>query len=263
MALETSEAIILKAFNWSESSRTVHFFTRRFGKLALVDKAGRSLKSKRGRLMPFARTELTFYRSEKTTSGYISSADLVELFSFEKEGNLGRLAYGSAGCELLYLLLPEDEPQTGLYDYLTRFLRHLDQDDKKHLPALFLTFFLRLLSQLGYHPSLNFCVGCSKPIDEFSQQETFAFSPARGGIVSPACQKPGEYYIDLPVADLKILAALQVSSLEEASCLPLGYQHAAQLVDALTRFLSYQAGTKPELKSLEFLEKLKNSQLNG
>jgi len=37
-------------YNWSESSRTAVFFTERFGKLPLVDKGGRSAKSKRGPL---------------------------------------------------------------------------------------------------------------------------------------------------------------------------------------------------------------------
>jgi DNA repair protein RecO len=262
MAIQSSEAVLLKAFNWSESSRTVHFFSKKSGKLALVDKAGRSIKSKRGRLMPFARIELTFYVSERATSGYISSADLLEVFSFEKDGNLGRLAYGSAACELLFSLLPEEQPQVGLYDYFVSYLRYLDQIDKQFIPALFIAFLLRLLSQLGYHPNLTYCVGCSKTIDEFANQETLAFSPARGGIVSPACQKPGEYYIDLPLADVKILSALQVSSLQEAARLPIGFEHSARLIDAMTKFLSYQSGLKPELKSLEFLDKLKSSK-NG
>ncbi len=213
--------------------------------------------------MPFARMELTFYVSEKASTGYISGVDLLEVFSFEKDGSLGRLAYGSAACELLHLLLPEEQTQGNLFEYSLAYLRHMDRADKQFIPALFLAFFLRLLSQLGYHPNLNYCVGCSRPVGEFSDQENIVFSPSRGGIVSPACQKAGEYYIDLLAADIQILSALQVSSLDEAARLPIGYQHTARLIDALTKFLSYQAGIKPELKSLEFLEKLKNSQLNG
>ena len=63
MALEKTEAVVLKAFNWSESSRTVLFFSRRFGRIALVDKGGRSFKSKRGRVTPFAKLEISFYQS--------------------------------------------------------------------------------------------------------------------------------------------------------------------------------------------------------
>ena len=110
MALEKTDAVVLRTFNWSESSRTVIFFTRNFGKMALVDKGGRSIKSKRGRIVSFTHMELTFYASEKESNGYIRDVDTLKAFSFEKDGAVGRLAYGSAACELLNLLLPEEEP---------------------------------------------------------------------------------------------------------------------------------------------------------
>jgi DNA repair protein RecO len=264
MALEQSEAIILKAFNWSESSRTVHFFTEKFGKLPLMDRGGRSYKSKRGRLIPFSRIDLGFYHSERGGPGYLSAVDVIEVYSFEKEGTLGRLAYGSAACELISLLLPEGEPHPELYQYTVTYLSLLDQIDKRFIPACFLTYFLRLVSHLGFHPSLSYCVVSGKETASFVTESSGAFfSPERGGVVSPACQKPGEYYIDLPAADLKTMATLQTASLKEAARIGLGFDHAARMINLLVRFLSYQADTKQELKSLEFLEKLKNSQLNG
>ncbi len=144
MGIAKSEAVLLKAFNWAESSRTLVFFTREFGKLPIVDKGGRSIKSKRGRLIPFAELELTFYKSDKEARGYVSDIELIRAFEFEKEGTLGRLAYGSAACELLYLLLPEEEPQADLYTYFLSYLEFIDNADRKGLPALFITFYLRL-----------------------------------------------------------------------------------------------------------------------
>jgi DNA repair protein RecO (recombination protein O) len=261
MALRKADAVILKMFNWSESSRTVQFFTRQYGRLPLVDRAGRSFKSKRGRLQTFALMELTFYASEKQTTGYISDCDLAEVFSLEREGALGRLAYGSAACELLHLLLPEEEPQPALFEYVLSYFRYLDRAERKSLPALFLAFYLRLLSQLGYHPSLAHCVGCSKPSEKaVTGRGPVAFSPERGGIICPACQKPGEYYIDLPSAGLESVIALQRASLSEAAAAPIAFKTADRLVEALTKFLGYQAEVNSELRSLEFLGKLKESQ---
>jgi len=259
MPLEKSEAIVLKAFNWSESSRTVVFFSRDFGKLVLVDKGGRSLKSKRGRLLPFARLELTFYNSEKETRGYLAEIELIEAYSFDKEGTLGRLAYASAACELLNLLLPEKQAQGNLYEYLCSYLKFIMEADRQYLPSLFLTFFLRSLSQLGYHPSLGFCGGCGKTVDADSATEHH-FCPQRGGLICGACQIAGDYYIPLSPEDLRLLAALQAASLSEAAAVPIGYQKTAFLQDALVQLLSYQADLKAQLKSLEFLAKLKNSQ---
>ncbi|RKX26743.1 MAG: DNA repair protein RecO [Candidatus Zixiibacteriota bacterium] len=261
MSLEKSEAVILRMFNWSESSRTVLFFSREHGKLPLVDRGGRSLKSKRGRLQPFARMQLTFYSSRKESSGYISDVEIVEAFPLDKEGTLGRLAYGSAACELLYLLLPEKEAHQDLYSYLLSYFRKLSEIDKKFLPALFLAFFLRSMSLLGYHPSLGYCSGCRKEVGRFEKNDAKQmFSPERGGIVCPSCQKAGERYIGLSADGLRLLSSLQQASLPEAAVVPIGFQEATNLVETLAEFLRFHSGLVSELKALEFLEKLRSSQ---
>jgi DNA repair protein RecO (recombination protein O) len=260
MALDISEGIILKMFNWSESSRTVVFFTRDFGKLGLFDRGGRRFKSRRGRLMPFARLEVMFYHSEKETRGYISDSNLLHAYSFEQEGTLGRLAYASAACELLYLLLSEEQEQEDLYDYSLGFLNVIESAPRESLPPVFLTFFIRLLSFLGYHPALGYCVGCGKPGEDIAKNEkSVSFSPERGGIVCGACKKPGDYYIQLSPESYRLLPALQSATLAQAAGIPVSYKETARLLEALIGFVGYQADIKAELKSLAFLEKLKNS----
>lgn len=262
MALEKSEAVILKMHNWSESSRTILFFSDRYGKLPLVDKGGRSFKSKRGRPVPFARLELTFYRSEKEGRGYLRECEAIENFSTEADGALGRLAYGSAACEILNLLLPEDESQPTLYTYFVSYLRKLCVVDKQFLPAQFLAFFLRAMSALGYHPSLGFCVGCRTEAAKMKPAaDKIMFSAERGGVVCPTCQKPGEYYIPLPKIGLQTLALLQSASLDEAGTVPLGYQEAVFLADTMIKFLRFHSGLFKDIKSLQFLEKLKKTDL--
>ncbi len=209
MSLEKSEAILLKAFNWSESSRTVVFFSQDFGRIALVDKGGRSFKSKRGRLLPFARMEITFYGSEKESRGYIREIEVIEACSLEGDGSLGRLAYASAAAELLHLILPEDEPQRSLYGYFGNYLKQVDGVKKTALPALFIAFYLRVLSQLGYHPSLAYCVSCGKEVGSLSNKGELNFAVERGGLVCEACQKPGEYYIGFSHDSYQRLLALQ------------------------------------------------------
>lgn len=263
MALEKSEAVVLKIYNWSESSRTAVFFTERFGKLPLVDKGGRSARSKRGRLMPFAHLEVTFYKSEKQTSAYLRDCDIIREFSVEKPGSLGRLAYGSAAAELLFLLLPEGEAQPALFDYFLRYLGKISDSEKQFLPAIFIGFFLRAMSQLGYHPSLAYCVGCNKEQEKITTDRgKLMFSPERGGLVCSSCQKPGEYYIGLSVQQTRLLSVLQRASLDEAATVPLGFHEATLLVETLTKFVKHHSGLISDIKSLEFLDKLKSSQLS-
>lgn len=262
MPLEKTEAIVLKAYNWSESSRTIILFSRRFGKLAVIDKGGRSIKSRRGRLMPFHRLEITYYTSRKS-GGYISDSDILESFPLGAEGELGRLAYASAACELLHLLLPEEEQHEELYDYFVTYLQTMSRCSRLGLPAVFVTFFLRLLSFLGYHPSLGFCIGCNLKSELSTAADSrWSFSPERGGIVCSSCQRPGEYIISLTDHGLQQLLTMQSSSLEDASSITIGYDNAVLLIDLLTRFLQYHAAVGSDLKSLKFLEKLKRSKLS-
>jgi DNA repair protein RecO (recombination protein O) len=262
MALQKSLALVLKSYDWSESSRTISFFSRSFGRISLIDKGGKSLKSKRGRVVPFAELELTFYESHKETSGYISDVELIRMFSLSGEGSLGRLAYASAACELLQLLLPKEEPLEDLYDYSTSFIERVDKSQKQALPALFITFFLRLLSQLGYHPSLTYCISCNRGAASFLKQGARVnFSPERGGLVCPSCQNTGEYYIGLPYDGFLKLVDLQTASLNEAEKRTLGFNETSLLLDALVKFLEFQADVSSKIKSLEFLHKLKNAKL--
>ncbi|MDH3890267.1 MAG: DNA repair protein RecO [candidate division Zixibacteria bacterium] len=264
MALEKTDAVVLRTFNWSESSRTVVFFTRNFGKIALVDKGGRSIKSKRGRIVSFAHMELTFYASEKESNGYIRDVDPMQAFSFEKDGAVGRLAYGSAACELLNLLLPDEEPQETLFDYFVGFLSAVEVADKRSLPGLFLAFFLRLLSHLGYHPSLTHCPSCGQQAVSLvatRPTEYIQFYPERGGVLCSSCQTAADHYIRLSTAGFEQLVALQTASLTEAAALPIAYADTELLLEALTKFMSFQTGLSAKIKSLEFLKKLKDTKL--
>lgn len=259
MALEKIEVVVLKLFNWSESSRTGVFFSREKGKIALVDKGGRTLKSKRGRLLPFTKMELTYYGSEKETRGYISDVELIQSYNLEGEGSLGRLTFASAGCELLYLLLPEEEPQGSLYGLFVTFLELIASAPRQSLSSIFICFFIRVLSQLGFHPSLRYCVACNKEIGEDTDSQVM-FSPERGGVIEPACHRATDYYIQLSPEVHRLFLKLETASLKEAATIETGYRQTIQMIDVLAKFIEYQSSIKTDLKSLAFLEKLKNSE---
>ena len=80
-----------------------------------------------------------------------------------------------------------------------------------------------------------------------------------GGIVCGTCQKAGEYYISLSPECFKIFSVLQTASLSDASSVPITLGQATILQDALSRFVSGQTQMDCKLKSLAFIEKLKNS----
>jgi DNA repair protein RecO (recombination protein O) len=265
-----SEGIILKSVNWKENSQIVTFFTNNAGRQSIIDRGGRSLKSKRGRLQTFSRLEIGYFKSEKSGTGYLSEVELLEPFRLEKEGSLGRLAFGSAALEILNDLLAEDEPQEELYDLTIQFLRLTDSVSKTSLLPLFLAYLLKTLSFLGYRPNFSGCVGCGKNKEETvltgnnGQEEPesrfYFFTPERGGLVCSSCQMMGEYYIKLQSERLEMINRLQTSSMIEAAEAKMKYNEGEEILELLTGFLRHQTGTD-ELNSLKFLDKLRKAQM--
>ena len=261
-----SEGIVLRSVNWKENSRIVTIFTEDTGVQSIIDRGGRSLKSKRGRLMNFARLEIEYFKSERSGMGYFTEIEPVEIFEFDREGTLGRLTFGSAALELLGDLLPKEEPQEEIYYLTIHFLRIITDSPKNGVIPVFLGYFLKLLSYLGYRPNFAGCYCGRERVETVMTNagggKYHIFSPQRGGLVCKSCQIAGDYYIKLQSDRLEKVYNLQTASLAEAGKIRLRLEEAEEILELLSSFLKYQTDSK-DLKSLIFLEKLKRTNLKG
>jgi len=215
--------------------------------------------------MTFSRLDIAYFKSDKSGTGYVAETEPVETFLFEQEGTLGRLTFASAVMELLYELLPRDEPQEELYNLTISYIRLVNTKSKASVIPVFLCYFLRLLSLLGYRPNFSGCIACGKEKSKTSINNSnggrfFLFSPERGGLVCSSCQIAGEYYIKLQSDRLDIVNSLQTASLIEAAEIRFRLEEAEEILELLIGFLKYQTDSK-DLKSLQFLEKLKRTNL--
>lgn len=263
MAVHKTEGVILSSVDWSESSQTITIFTPDCGKIGLTIKGSKQINGKRGRALKFARLEFSCYIRGDKASGYLSDVDPVEVFLFEKDGQLGRLTFASAALELLNNLLDDGEPQSVCYQITLSFLRMVDSIEKKRLPGLFAGYILRTVSLLGFRPNLVGCAGCGTPIRESAgddvEEQILLLSVERGGMICSDCRRdmPGENnLIGLrPEFHGKLLRLLE-ASLVEASKIPIGISDLNLLVELLTSLLTYHAGSMKNLKSFDFLDKL-------
>lgn len=263
MAIRKTEGIILSGADWSESSQTLTVFTPDRGKLTLTVRGSRKMLGKRGRPMRFARLEFTCYLRDDSEHGYLADVEPVEVFLFERDGQLGRLAFASAAVELLDNLLTALDPQTAVYQITLSFLRMTDRIEKKRLPGLFAGYILRLVSLLGFRPNLIGCVGCGAELvqngSDINDREQYTISIERGGLICENCRRsmPGENrLISLPGDIHGKLILLMGSSLEEASRVMTPLQDLNRMVDLLVTLLRFHAGTIRPLKSFDFLDKL-------
>ena len=260
MAIHKTEGIILSGVDWSESSQTLTLFTPDCGKISMTVKGARKINGKRGRALTFARLEFSCYIRGDKASGYLSDVEPVEVFLFEKDGQLGRLAFASAALELLNSLLDTGEPQAVCYQISLSFLRMADSIEKKRLPGLFAGYILRLVSLLGFRPNLVGCASCGADVTKTETgDEPLLLSVERGGIICVNCRGalPGENSLIGIKPDFhRKLMRLMEASLVEASKIPVSMADVNLIVDLLTSLLKYHAGDIKHLKSFDFLDKL-------
>ena len=104
---------------------------------------------------------------------------------------------------------------------------------------LFLAYFLKTLSFLGYRPNCAGCIGCGKAREDIRPDEKnrLVLSPKRGGLVCETCQMAGEYYIRLHSARLEVLSRLQRSSLAEAIKIKIGFHSKTATIARITQKL--------------------------
>ncbi len=93
-------------------------------------------------------------------------------------------AIGSAGTALAVIRerVPDHEPEPAVFDAAVRFLAALD-DGAPPEEAL-LSLQIRVLTILGFAPTLDRCVGCAKMPEP---TRAASFDASRGGIVCRAC----------------------------------------------------------------------------
>ena len=81
MSLQKSEAIILKTQRLGETSKILTLYSRKFGKMKVVAKGSRGLKSRFfGTLEPLNHIAIVYYFKETRELQLLSQADIIHAF---------------------------------------------------------------------------------------------------------------------------------------------------------------------------------------
>lgn len=154
MSQERSEAIVIRAVDFSETSRIVTFLCPGRGKLACMAQGVRRPKSQlAGLLDTFNRLEIVYYWKDGRGVQKLGEATLLDGFSALKS-DLDKCTYAAFPLELAYKTAQENEPSRALYDTLLSGLDGMrGWDGPARVHAMWQV--LRLLSAAGFEPDLN------------------------------------------------------------------------------------------------------------
>ncbi len=118
MSQERSEAIVIRAVDFSETSRIVTFLSPDRGKLACMAAGVRRPKSQlAGMLDTFNRLEVVYYWKDGRSVQKLGEATLLDGFSALK-ADLEKGAYAAFPLEFAYKAAQENEPSGELYETL-------------------------------------------------------------------------------------------------------------------------------------------------
>jgi DNA repair protein RecO (recombination protein O) len=184
-ALTTTEAIVLRAMKYRDTSRIVTFYTEAFGKLRGIAKGARGPKNKfASALEPLSCVTLVLYHHEQRELHLIAQCD-IHFPARNIRNDLRRMAAALACLELLDQVTHDTEQNGDLFSLSQQVVRMIDATASD--PEVFLfAYKVRLAGLLGFTPAFDVCEGCGEPMPADGESE-IAFDVSRGAVTCLRC----------------------------------------------------------------------------
>lgn len=184
MAIHKAQALVLRTFDFRETSLIAHFFTKEYGRINGILKGIRKDPRKfASTLEPFSINEIIFYSSRASGLHLISQCDLRDNFNSIR-ARLESVSSASYAVDLISRLMPAEEKNEEAYCLACFALQQINRgDDSEKVLRIFI---IKLLKLIGFQPRLDGCVMCNKNIIESAY-----FNIRRGGLLCPACAPQG------------------------------------------------------------------------
>jgi DNA repair protein RecO (recombination protein O) len=235
---EKSLALVIRTTDWSETSRIATLWTRDFGKVRVLAKGGRRLKSNFEIALDLLTVgSMVFLRKSSGGLDLLTEAQVVERFPHLRS-DLRALYAGYYIAELLSDWTQDYDPHPALFDAAVSALR--DFADGSRLGLRLAGFELAMIREFGYRPILGACAECGSGLEG----ERLAFSPAIGGMLCRACQPRHRERVPLSANGWRLLVTLGEPG-EPWRDAPPGA--AGEVRRLLGQYITYLLGRPPRL----------------
>lgn len=234
--IEQTEAIVLGARRFSESSKIVTLYTRNVGKMAVIAKGAMRPKNKFGAsLQPFSYVSAVIYVKEGRDLQIISSSESVKRFA-KISGDLDRMTAGLEIVELVNASVHGEDRNDTLFDATVAALDALNKPETD--PAVVSLWFMsRLASALGYAVRVDGCGVCDERTG-MTEDGGVAYSIPTG---APLCAEHRDQigYRSIRRESFAVLEALDRCLPDDPSFTHVNRAVALELRDVLLGFLRY------------------------
>ncbi len=256
MIVET-EAVVLHAFNYGDTSKIVTVYSRKYGKIKVVAKGSRNPKSNKfgSSLELMTHSSIVLYKKEHKDLHLLSKSEIVEPFN-RMQDDSEKIFTGLALIELVNMVMHDEEENESIFSLLVESLQTIDQSLKNGTNVL-LGFFVKMFRQFGFGLSLDSCSECGRK----SADNEFQFVQLRlsdGKFVCSFCSKnQTSSGVKLSGGRVKTLLYLQENPVGRSIQLSIPNSMRDDLFATMQSYLRYHIETVRTLKSLSMLYSMK------
>ncbi len=194
MRLIESDSLVLHSFDYGETSLIVRLATREAGVVSVIARGARRPKSAFGSAIDLFTSGVAHVRAHPsrdlhTLAGFDTTRTRSEL-----AGSLERFTAASAIAELCLRFGREDD-SGHVHDAATSVLDAIGAALPGDVPALALAGAWRIVSDLGFAPSLDQCASCHA---DLAPDAAVTFDHRAGGALCANCARQGPRGRQLP-----------------------------------------------------------------
>jgi DNA repair protein RecO (recombination protein O) len=185
MPLLVTEAIVLHAFDYLESSRIIRLLTREAGIQSALARGARKSRARYGSALDlFAEGSAQLFVKPNRELHNLTGFEIARSRS-ELAEEVGRFTAASTIAELA-LRFAGEEGSPQLYDTVSGVLDQIAAAPPEDTISIGLAGCWRIIAVVGFTPELTSCALCHTPLRE---TDDTTFSAAAGGVVCPGCMK--------------------------------------------------------------------------
>ncbi len=245
MSTEKTDALVIRLADFSESSKVVTLFTRRFGKVAGLAKGAKRLRGPfEAALDLLSECRVVFIRKSSGALDLLTEAQLSR--RFQPAGrDLNALYGGYYVAELLDGLTEVHDPHPELYDAAIATLAGLADGSDPRIPIL--QFELQLLSEIGQLPDFEACSVCHRPIVVGEQARYWV---SQGSLLCTSCGRPEYQHTEMHSGTIALLRTLLEPSSSLASRLTVAPGQFRELRQLLTAAISHVLERRPKMLAM-------------
>ncbi len=181
-----TKSFVFKKDDRCESDRKFVIFTKDFGRLEVVAKAIRKIKSKlRGGIDIFYLSEIEFIQGKNYKT--LTDVALIEKFDNINQ-DIEKLKIAYQVSEVLDNFIKGQEKDENIWNLIIETFERFDNSNlkiEKRLSIIYYYFLWNFYSLLGYQPEVQKCVACQGKLNPYA----IYFSNKEGGVICGSCSK--------------------------------------------------------------------------